>query len=149
MSATRQRRKARWKVGALVACAMLAVAACSDDEADTAAADTAQAPSAPVTVQLPERGTLDDAGARALFATYYCNACHEVDEFRIGPAYRDVARRYEGDAAHDADWLARKIVHGGAGSWGVVPMVSNPELTPAEAHAIATWILSLDTDPAQ
>ncbi len=89
---------------------------------------------------------LSEGEARAFFNTHSCNACHEVDELRIGPAYRDVAMRYADERDTRLDWLAQKIIHGGAGSWGNVPMVTNSNVTPDEARAIAIWILSLDTE---
>ncbi len=97
--------------------------------------------------QTTEAGPLSDAAARAFFGDHSCNACHEVDELRIGPTYRDVAIRYAGDDREArADWLAQKIIHGGAGSWGTVPMVTNPNVTQQKARAIAGWILALDAE---
>jgi cytochrome c len=86
--------------------------------------------------------------ARDFFNTYRCNACHEVDEYRIGPSFRDVAIRYEDTSDARVDWLARKIRHGGAGSWGTVPMVSSPAVSPEGARAISRWILELADEPA-
>lgn len=87
---------------------------------------------------------LSDAEARAFINQKSCNACHEVDETRIGPAFRDVATRYEDDAATEADRLAEKIIAGGAGSWGYVPMISYPNVTHDEARAMSLWILELN-----
>ena len=91
---------------------------------------------------------LTDAEARGLMARHYCNACHEADEFRIGPSYRDVAIRYAESDGDQTDWLAKKIRQGGAGNWGAVPMVSNPRLAEADAQRLAHWILTLEpTEP--
>lgn len=87
---------------------------------------------------------LSDTEARAFMNQKNCNACHEVDETRIGPAFRDVATRYEDDADTEVDRLAEKIIAGGAGSWGNVPMISYPNVTREEAHAMARWILELN-----
>jgi cytochrome c len=71
-----------------------------------------------------------------------CMACHAVDRKIVGPAYKDVAARYAGQK--DAvDRLADKIVKGGVGVWGAVPMPANPKVSPAEAKQLASWILSL------
>jgi cytochrome c len=93
--------------------------------------------------------TLTDAEAKKLFNARSCNACHAVDETRIGPAFRAVALRYHGASPATVDWLATKIVEGGAGAWGSVPMVSNPAISEREARAIARWILSLGAEPAK
>lgn len=90
---------------------------------------------------------LSDARAKRLFNERSCNACHAVDETRIGPAFRAVALRYRGAPPDTARWLATKIVEGGAGSWGVVPMIANPSVFPDEALAIARWILALAESP--
>jgi len=90
---------------------------------------------------------LTDSEAKHLFGAYGCNACHAVDEARIGPPYRAVAARYLGSAQAELDaWLATKIRLGGAGSWGFVPMVANPRISHADALAIAHWILALERD---
>jgi cytochrome c len=69
-----------------------------------------------------------------------CLACHSVDKKIVGPAYKDVAKKYAGQAGA-ADKLAAKIQKGGSGSWGTVPMPPN-NVTPAEAKELATWVLS-------
>ena len=92
---------------------------------------------------MAETAPLDDAGAKQFFNTRSCNACHAVDETRIGPAYRTVALRYRDGGAAAESRLATKIIEGGAGSWGNVPMIGYPKLPPEEARAIAHWILRL------
>lgn len=71
-----------------------------------------------------------------------CLACHQVDRKVVGPAFREVARRYAGRpeaAAH----LARKIREGGSGAWGAVPMAANPHVSEADAKRLAQWVLTL------
>ena len=70
-----------------------------------------------------------------------CLACHAVDKKLVGPAYQDVAAKYKGDKTADAK-LAEKVIKGGAGTWGTVPMPAN-NVTPAEAKTLVTWVLSL------
>jgi cytochrome c len=86
---------------------------------------------------------LSDAAAKKLLNARSCNACHGIDEVRLGPSFRSVALRYADAPASSADWLAQKIIAGGAGSWGFVPMTSNPGVSPAEARVIVDWILTL------
>ena len=70
-----------------------------------------------------------------------CTACHSVDKKVIGPAYKDVAKKYKGDAkAPDA--LAAKVIKGGQGVWGPIPMPPN-KVSEDEAKKLVAWILSL------
>jgi cytochrome c len=70
-----------------------------------------------------------------------CMACHQVDKKVVGPAYKDVAAKYAGQK-DAADKLAAKIVKGGSGVWGAVPMPANPQVSEAEAKQLASWVLS-------
>ncbi|HKB53209.1 MAG TPA: c-type cytochrome [Ramlibacter sp.] len=71
-----------------------------------------------------------------------CLACHAIDKKVVGPAYKDVAAKYAGQK--DAvDKLATKIMKGGSGVWGPVPMPANTQVNEAEAKKLAAWVLSL------
>ncbi|OGB00875.1 MAG: cytochrome C' [Burkholderiales bacterium RIFCSPHIGHO2_12_FULL_61_11] len=71
-----------------------------------------------------------------------CMACHAVDKKLVGPSYKDVAAKYAGQK--DAvDKLAVKVMKGGAGVWGPVPMPANTQVTPDEAKKLVAWVLSL------
>ena len=78
----------------------------------------------------------------ALATAKNCMACHSVDKKLVGPSYKDVAAKYAGQK-DAADKLAEKIIKGGAGVWGAVPMPANPRVSPAEARQLAVWILSM------
>ncbi len=69
-----------------------------------------------------------------------CLACHATDKKVIGPSYKDVAAKYAGQK-DAADKLAQKILKGGSGVWGAVPMPANPQVNDAEAKALAAWVL--------
>ena len=70
-----------------------------------------------------------------------CMACHAVDKKLVGPSYKDVAAKYAGQK--DAvDKLAGKIIKGGSGVWGAIPMPANAQVNPAEAKILATWVLA-------
>ncbi|QSA99033.1 c-type cytochrome [Methylococcus sp. EFPC2] len=71
-----------------------------------------------------------------------CLNCHAIDVKKVGPAYREVAKKYEGQADAAAR-LGDKIVQGGAGAWGTLPMPPNPAVKPEEAKQLANWILNL------
>ena len=71
-----------------------------------------------------------------------CMACHAVDKKVLGPAYKDVAAKYAGQK--DAvDKLAAKVVKGGTGVWGNIPMPANPQVNDAEAKQLVQWILTV------
>ena len=78
----------------------------------------------------------------ALATSKNCMACHAVDKKVVGPAYKDVAAKYKGDKTA-ADKLAAKIVKGGSGVWGAVPMPPNPQVSEAESKKLAAWVLSI------
>jgi cytochrome c len=71
-----------------------------------------------------------------------CLSCHAVDKKLVGPAYKDVAAKYAGDKTA-VDKLAQKIMKGGSGVWGPVPMPANTQVNEAEAKKLAAWVLSL------
>lgn len=71
-----------------------------------------------------------------------CMACHAADKKLVGPAYKDVAAKYAGQK--DAvDKLAQKIIKGGSGVWGPVPMPPNANVSEAEAKTLAAWVLTV------
>lgn len=78
----------------------------------------------------------------ALIAASDCLTCHKVDEKLTGPAYRDVANKYE-NSESNIKMLAEKIVKGGTGVWGEIPMTPHPAITPADAEQMVKYILLL------
>ena len=79
---------------------------------------------------------------QALAQKNACMSCHGVDKKIVGPAYKDVAKKYAGDKTAAARLLA-KVKSGGKGVWGEVPMPPNPQVSDADAKKIIAWILSL------
>ena len=71
-----------------------------------------------------------------------CLSCHAVDVKRVGPAYKDVAAKYA-DVKDAVTVLSAKVIKGGSGTWGVVPMPANPQVSEAEARTLVQWILAL------
>ncbi len=78
---------------------------------------------------------------QALATAKNCMACHAVDKKLVGPAYKEVAAKYAADKSA-ADKLAVKILKGGSGVWGAVPMPANAQVNEAEAKKLAAWVLS-------
>ncbi|MBL8405252.1 MAG: c-type cytochrome [Dechloromonas sp.] len=76
----------------------------------------------------------------ALAKAKNCLSCHAVDKKLVGPAFKDVAAKYKGDAGA-LDKLATKVKAGGKGAWGEIPMPPN-NVTPEEAKKLTTWILA-------
>ena len=70
-----------------------------------------------------------------------CMACHAIQTKLVGPAYKDVAAKYAGPKDAEAKLVA-KVMKGGSGSWGAVPMPANPQVSEAEAHTLVKWVLS-------
>lgn len=78
----------------------------------------------------------------ALAKSKNCMACHSIDKKVVGPAYKDVAKKFA--SQKDAvDMLAGKIMNGSQGTWGPVPMPANKQVNAAEAKQLATWVMSL------
>ena len=73
---------------------------------------------------------------------YQCLACHQMDKKLVGPAYKDVAKKYKGQA-DAAVKLAEKIKKGSTGVWGPVPMPANTQVNEAEAKKLAAWVLTV------
>ena len=78
----------------------------------------------------------------ALAKAKNCLACHTVDKKIVGPAYKEVAKKYAGQKDAEAK-LVEKVLKGGKGSWGEVPMPPNTTVKPEEATKLVKWILSL------
>ena len=86
-------------------------------------------------------GGLLAPGAK-LVAGSTCLSCHKVNEKLVGPSYIAVAQKYPATEANIA-MLATKIIQGGAGNWGAVPMTPHPGLAEADAREMVKYILSL------
>jgi cytochrome c len=95
----------------------------------------------------PASGFAADEGLRqglsALAARQHCDESHAMQEARIGPPFLAVAARYGADGDATVNRLALKIINGGAGNWGTIPMVANERISMEDARAIARWILAL------
>jgi cytochrome c len=84
---------------------------------------------------------LDTAAAVALAGKGACVACHSAERKMVGPAYKDIAKKYAGDTS-TPDRLAKKIRNGGSGVWGSLPMPPQATLTDAEIGTLVEWVLA-------
>ncbi|MDM0057217.1 c-type cytochrome [Variovorax fucosicus] len=77
----------------------------------------------------------------ALATSKNCMSCHAVERKVLGPSFKEVAAKYKDDKTA-TDKLVIKIVKGGSGVWGPLPMPANPQVSEADAKKLAAWILS-------
>ena len=72
-----------------------------------------------------------------------CFTCHKIDEPLTGPAYREVATKYANEPDTIVTHLAHKIIEGGSGVWGQVPMTPHPAISEDDAKAMVKYVLLL------
>ena len=76
----------------------------------------------------------------ALAKKHNCLACHTVDKKLVGPAYKEVAKKYKGQK-DAAAVLEASVKKGSSGKWGPVPMPSNATVPDADVKKLVAWIL--------
>ncbi|GEJ47215.1 MULTISPECIES: c-type cytochrome [unclassified Chryseobacterium] len=74
-----------------------------------------------------------------IIETLDCSGCHSVHERMIGPSYQEIAGKY---SEKDTELLASKIIEGGSGVWGSVPMAAHPQVSKEDAKKMVEYILS-------
>jgi len=128
----------------LTAAFALACNNAADKSAATASADSAskvEAPSADASI--PPGITKEEyEKAVSLIATSDCLTCHKVEEKVTGPSYKDVSMKYEATDAN-IEMLAGKIIKGGTGVWGQVPMTPHDSISVDDAKTMVKYILAL------
>ena len=72
-----------------------------------------------------------------------CLTCHKINEKATGPAYKEVAIKYDHAADTTISSIAGKIITGGAGVWGAIPMTPHPQVSQADAEQMVKYILLL------
>jgi len=77
----------------------------------------------------------------ALAKKYNCLACHQIDKKSVGPAYKDIAKKYKGQNV--AAKLEEKVKKGGSGVWGQVPMAPNAAVPDADIKKLVAWVLAM------
>jgi cytochrome c len=89
-----------------------------------------------------QRFRIESTG-RKLYVKHLCYECHRPVETHIAPSLETIAMRYanEEDRTNLIERLSTKIIDGGYGNWGILPMNSNPEVTSEEAAKLAEWII--------
>ena len=121
--------------------AAMAMMACGGGSTDAAKTATAEAkPAAPAVASLSDNP--DYQKGLALVAGSDCLTCHKTSEKNIGPAYKDVAAKYENTEAN-IKMLASKVIKGGSGNWGAIPMSPHPQLKQEDVEAMIKYVLLL------
>jgi cytochrome c len=82
----------------------------------------------------------DDAKAHTIAKQNACLGCHAINKKVVGPSFQDVAKKYANNAEANR-FLKSKILKGGSGSWGVVPMPGNSKLNDEDLSLMVSWIL--------
>jgi len=77
----------------------------------------------------------------ALLRKKRCHICHTESKQLLGPSYEEIGLVYRARRDMTAEILAERVIKGGGGNWGVVPMVANEHVKKDEALAISNWIL--------
>lgn len=110
----------------------LMIVSCSKKE------NTAEVASSSETAAVSERAKSNLSGDQ-IMETLDCSGCHSVNERMIGPSYKEIAGKY---SEKDTELLASKIIEGGSGVWGSVPMAAHPQVSKEDAKKMVEYILS-------
>lgn len=119
--------------------ALAAIYSCNNST-ETKAGDATK--SADTATKISAAPTDENEKGVELIAQSDCLTCHKVDEKTVGPAYREVANKYENNDA-TVTLLAEKVIKGGKGNWGEIPMTPHPNLSEADAKVMVKYVLSL------
>jgi cytochrome c len=108
------------------------------------ASEPAAAAPAPAATETAPVAAAAPAGkdGKALIEGSDCRTCHKDDAKLIGPSYKEVAKKYENNDAN-VKMLAEKVVKGGQGVWGEIPMAGHPNVSQEDAEAMVKYILSM------
>lgn len=87
----------------------------------------------------PEVSAPGNFTGQQIIETLDCTGCHTTNERMIGPSYQEIAGKY---SEKDVELLASKIIEGGSGVWGSVPMSAHPQVSKEDAKKMVEYILS-------
>jgi cytochrome c len=112
--------------------------ASTDSSAATTSGDTAAATATKDITQDPNY-----SAGMAIEAKSDCATCHKINERVVGPSFKEIAEKYAGADDAMIDSLAGKVISGGAGNWGQVPMTPHPNLSKEDARTVVKYVLLL------
>jgi len=122
--------------------AVVVLMACGSGEEKKEATATAGTETKAVAAPKPLSENPDYQKGLALVAGSDCLTCHKTSEKLIGPAYKDVAAKYEATESN-IKMLASKVIKGGTGVWGAIPMTPHPQIKVEDAEAMVKYVLLL------
>lgn len=128
----------------LIPVALIALIACNNNSSTTEEkkdTGTTTTNTAPAEVDITTNP--DYKAGLALIAKNDCLTCHSVNDKINGPAYKDVANKYATAGDTIVTHLAKKIIAGGSGVWGEVPMTPHPQVSQADAEQMVKYVLLL------
>ncbi|UZJ43785.1 DUF1080 domain-containing protein [Marinimicrobium sp. C6131] len=99
----------------------------------------------PTRVERPDEAGEGDHPGQTLVEGSDCAACHNPEIKTVGPSYQSIAERYD-NTPENRTMLAEKIILGGAGNWGDVPMSPHPDLSQEDAEQMVDYIFSLQEE---
>lgn len=114
----------------------------NNNTATASATTTVAATTTSTVAPAAEEKKEDFSKGMTLIANSDCLTCHKLNEKVIGPAYKEVAKKYAYTPAN-VKMLAGKIIKGGAGNWGPIPMTAHAALSQADAESMVKYILNL------
>lgn len=121
------------------------IIACNSGDKSESTSDTSSQ-SAVVEQAAPDTSAaavaVSSATGEKLISTSDCLTCHKVDTKLVGPAYIDVANKYSATEA-TIQMLVDKVIKGGSGVWGEIPMAPHPTISNNDATEMVKYILSL------
>lgn len=124
----------------------MAVACNNNDEKVSESTTSPNAPAAPVAssgISDEARANPDYDAGLTLVAKSGCFTCHNIKDQLIGPAYAAIADKYE-STPENVSMLADKVIKGGQGVWGEVPMTPHPDISKADAETMVRYIMLLN-----
>lgn len=107
----------------------------------TAFSQVPKAKAAPAKKQVATKQEIEEG--KVLISKSDCMACHTLDKKVVGPAYIDIAKKYPFTDAN-VNLLAQKVISGGTGVWGQIPMVPHAALSSSDSKKMVKYVLSLD-----
>jgi cytochrome c len=122
----------------IIGCITFALASCGSPDSSSKSADSGSTSGTESAAGSGASGNTE--AGKQLIAKSDCLGCHNETQKVVGPAYVDVAEKY---TESDLDYLSGKIINGGSGVWGEVPMTAHPSLSKDDATQMASYILSL------
>ena len=118
--------KSRFLILSVCTLALTACGGPATNSTETASVDVTKDPAYKAGLELVSKGD--------------CATCHKVDEKMTGPSYRDIAAKYANASDAEVSQVAQKIIKGGSGNWGEIPMTPHPALAEADAVAMVQYI---------